>query len=196
MANVSWVAPTTTVSPRRARTRARLIAAATEVVARKGFHAASVDEIAARAGLSIGALYSNFDGKDDLLLAVFDGHLAWFEQQIGAALGSSDLEAAAARLIRLPEQTPEQFLVFIEFWAYAVRKPKVRRQFAKRMTQMRQQLASAIITLRGSGEAGLPADLAALLGLATGRGLALEALVDPDAIPETGVSELLAAMAR
>jgi AcrR family transcriptional regulator len=47
----------------RANTRDRLLAAARSVFARSGFHGASVDEIAAEAGFSTGALYSNFDGR-------------------------------------------------------------------------------------------------------------------------------------
>ena len=48
-------------------------------MASDGFHSASVDQIADRAGLSIGALYSNFAGKDDLLFAVFEGNARAFQ---------------------------------------------------------------------------------------------------------------------
>jgi AcrR family transcriptional regulator len=57
-------------SPRRQRTRERLIAAAREIIAQKGFQAATLDEIAARAGLTKGAVYDNFDSKDQLFMAV------------------------------------------------------------------------------------------------------------------------------
>ena len=60
----------TTLSPRRQRTRERLVAAAGEVIAEKGFQAATLDEIAARAGLTKGAVYDNFDSKDQLFIAV------------------------------------------------------------------------------------------------------------------------------
>src|ERR671916_640684 len=70
------------LTERRAPTHARLVAAATKVVARRGFHAATVDEIAEEAGVSVGALYSNFDGKDELFLAVFDGHMRWYEEKL------------------------------------------------------------------------------------------------------------------
>jgi AcrR family transcriptional regulator len=59
-----------TLSPKRRRTQKALIAAAREIVGEKGFHRASLDEIAARAGLTKGAIYDNFDGKDELFLAV------------------------------------------------------------------------------------------------------------------------------
>jgi AcrR family transcriptional regulator len=46
------------------------------VFARRGFDAASVEEIAEEAGYSHGAVYSNFDGKADLFLAVFEDYMA------------------------------------------------------------------------------------------------------------------------
>src|SRR5947209_15091214 len=51
-------------------TRRRLIEAAAEVIADRGFHAASLMEVASRAGLTTGAVYSNFRSKEDLFLSV------------------------------------------------------------------------------------------------------------------------------
>src|SRR3954454_20233800 len=172
-------------SPRREETRRRLVAAAIEIVSRKGFQAASVDEIATRAGYSIGALYSNFSSKDDLLFEVFDEHVRWFEAQIEQAAQAADRSAAGAEWIGALAKKPDQFLVFIEFWGYAVRRPKVRRKFAKRMAELRSGVSEAL------GQD----DVTALLLLALGRGLALEKLVDPDAVPDEEVSRLLAALA-
>src|SRR6266498_4963535 len=53
-------------------TRDALIAGAATVFARSGFQAASLREIAAEAGMTTGAVYSNFDGKADLFLAVLE----------------------------------------------------------------------------------------------------------------------------
>ena len=64
----------------RALTRARLLDAARRVFARRGFHAASLEEIAQEAGATTGAIYSNFAGKEDLFLALFEDHVA---SQIG-----------------------------------------------------------------------------------------------------------------
>ena len=59
---------------RRALTRGRLIAAASQSVIEKGFHSSSLDEVAARAGLTKGAIYDNFASKDELMAAVV---MAW-----------------------------------------------------------------------------------------------------------------------
>ena len=61
-----------TRSQRQEQTRAQLLDAALRVFLRRGFHGASLDEIAEEAGYTTGAVYSNFKGKDDLFLAVLD----------------------------------------------------------------------------------------------------------------------------
>src|SRR5919204_3512035 len=53
---------------RRAMTRQHLLEAAAIVFARKGFHESTLDEVAATAGFSKGAVYSNFKSKDDLFV--------------------------------------------------------------------------------------------------------------------------------
>src|SRR3954462_12073912 len=99
-------------SRRKPDTRQRLIKAATEVVARQGFHAASVDAIARRAGYSIGALYWHFSNKDELFLAVFDEHVSWFEGRLAEALSEPDAAQGAADWLHLTVRRPEQFLIF------------------------------------------------------------------------------------
>jgi len=59
-----------TPGPKRARTRQRLIETAREAIGEKGFRRTTLDEIAARAGLTKGAIYDNFKTKDELFLAV------------------------------------------------------------------------------------------------------------------------------
>ena len=54
------------------QTRERLLEAGLRVFSRRGYYAASVDEIAAEAGFSKGAVYSNFESKEDLFLALID----------------------------------------------------------------------------------------------------------------------------
>ena len=53
-------------------TRTRLLDAAEKVFVDRGFHAASVDDVAEEAGYSKGAVYSNFENKDELFLAVLE----------------------------------------------------------------------------------------------------------------------------
>jgi AcrR family transcriptional regulator len=183
---------------KRAKTRRRLVEAAVEVVAEKGFHGASVDDIAARAGLSIGALYSNFGGKDELLFAIFDEHVQWFERTLEATAEAGDPARAVAEWIGSLARDPEQFLIFVEFWAYAVRRSEVRDRLAARLAEMREAVA-ATVARRGdrSEEESSPApEVVAQLVLALGRGLALEKLADPEAVSDEAFGDVMASLAR
>jgi len=97
-----------TRAPRRARGQLRveaLIAAAAEVFARKGFDAATMTEIAAQSGSSIGSLYQFFKTKeaiaDAVLRAQVDALWARFDELAGraAALSTPALGAALAGLL-------------------------------------------------------------------------------------------------
>lgn len=90
------------VSPRRAQTRERLMAAATAVFAERGIIGASVEEICEAAGFTRGAFYSNFADKDALVLALIEAGIA---AQYAAA------EQAIADLADIPrDASPEELL--------------------------------------------------------------------------------------
>ena len=56
---------------RSARTRERIIEAATEVFARRGVHGTRVADIAERAGIAYGLVYHHFRNKEEILTAIF-----------------------------------------------------------------------------------------------------------------------------
>nr|WP_157164127.1 TetR/AcrR family transcriptional regulator [Streptomyces typhae] len=74
--------------PRRAR-RNQLLGAAQEVFVAQGYHAAAMDDIAERAGVSKPVLYQHFPGKLDLYLALLDQHCENLLQAVRAALAST-----------------------------------------------------------------------------------------------------------
>lgn len=91
---------------------AEIVAAAFEVFAEKGFAGARLDEIAARAGVSKGALYLYFETKEDLFRAVVTQGVA---PNLDAALAmlaghpgpfAPTIEALAARMAQVLETTP------------------------------------------------------------------------------------------
>src|SRR5262245_65141472 len=75
-----------TQEERKAETRARLIAAAADLFAHKGFHAVSAEAVAGAADRTTGALYSHFGGKDGLLLALLEQWLEESAARIGTGV--------------------------------------------------------------------------------------------------------------
>ena len=175
----------------RALTRARLLEAAKRVFARRGFHAASVEEIAREAGATTGAIYSNFEGKEDLFLALFEEHVASQLRKYrelfarGADLAERSRGGADDWMAYLDEE-PDAFPLQIEFWSYAVRDPELRPRFAARLAAFRETFAQLIE--QGASDLGIdvPPGFAERMGMviqALGNGMALEKLADPDAVP-------------
>ena len=80
--------PRGTRLPRRAR-RNQLLGAAQEVFVAQGYHAAAMDDIAERAGVSKPVLYQHFPGKLDLYLALLDQHCESLLQSVRTALAST-----------------------------------------------------------------------------------------------------------
>jgi AcrR family transcriptional regulator len=78
------------------RQRIRIIEAAIDVFAKRGFQASTVDNIVAAAEIGVGSFYAHFEGKDDCLAQVCEEIEAEVQAEIAAAIG--DEEAWAARL--------------------------------------------------------------------------------------------------
>lgn len=183
----------------KALTRRRLLDSAEAVFARRGFHGASVDEIAREAGATSGALYSNFSGKEDLFLALFEERIATDVGDYADILAAGETleeqaRGAADHWMAILGERPDYFPLLIEFWAYAVREPRLRERFASRFASLR--VASARLVTDGAAQLGisLPPELAERLGAlitALGNGLALEKLADPEAIPDSLHGDLL-----
>ena len=76
--------------PRRAR-RAQLLESALEVFVAQGYHAAAMDDIADRAGVSKPVLYQHFPGKLDLYLALLDNSCDQVISGVRAALAETDV---------------------------------------------------------------------------------------------------------
>ncbi len=183
----------------KAQTRERLLAAARTVFAGRGFHGASVEEIAAEAGYSTGALYSNFDGKEALFLALLDREIDEHAREIEEAVRerTSVVERArggADRWMAMIEREPELQLLFMEFWAYAGRDPKVRRQVAASFARARQVLTRLIADGARDFELELelPAEQLAVAIDALADGIARQKMADPESVPDELMGRVLA----
>jgi AcrR family transcriptional regulator len=198
-----------TRAEKQARTRAELVATAATVFAQRGYEGASVEEIAEQAGYSHGAVYSNFAGKSDLFLAVFEDYMAARAQELAATQAEQAENAPLEQRARaLADQWMERFasdresfLLHLEFLAASRREPELAKRFGSRSAALRETIATFIAHHQEAegAEAPLPPPELALILRALGIGLAIEALVSPDAVREDlygDFVELLVSMLR
>jgi AcrR family transcriptional regulator len=173
----------------QAQTKAELIRAATQVFALRGFQAARIEEIAERAGYSHGAVYSNFKGKEELFLAVFEQYMTERIEEVTQATAvagtfAERARAGAAQWMRRFGEDRATFLLHLEFMIHAARNPKLSAQLGERMAMLRLELERRLLVHEHETGAALPlpaTDLALILR-ALGIGLAVEALNQPGEI--------------
>jgi AcrR family transcriptional regulator len=178
-------------SARRAQTRARLLEAAAEVYARRGFSGATLEEVAAEAGFTKGAVYGHFGSKENLLVALVEEHLAG---QAAEQLELFDRDrvtwerplAGSERWMEQLHERPERFRLFVELWTYAQRDERLRRRLTDALAAMRSTLAHFAAT--SSADAGfatageVPAQCASIM-LGLSIGLSMLELGEPGTIP-------------
>jgi AcrR family transcriptional regulator len=182
---------------RRRQTRDGLIATGHDVFLERGFHGASLDEIAEQAGYSKGAVYSNFAGKDELFLAVLD---AQFERRArvlaNVLLDEEQLEdslrAVARSMSAADEGEPRWTPLLLEFWAHASRRPALRATVSERRERFFTIIAGLIDELgrRHGVEFTIPAKEIARGSNALARGVALDRLLDPDTVSASAFEEM------
>jgi AcrR family transcriptional regulator len=173
---------------KRAQTRAALLDAAERLWAKHGIRGASLDEIAAQAGMTKGAVYSNFAGKTDLILALLDRYTqVELGRRTSSALRDTDRAPAdrcadagrhfARRLSA--EETRMKALLLMELWLFGMRDFSAGWRIADWYQNHREGLAAGLETNGGD----LSAEDRASLAMAIEFGLALQHLLDPDRVP-------------
>jgi AcrR family transcriptional regulator len=171
------------------RNRAALLASARRVFLERGYHGASVDQIAEAAGFSTGVVYSQFGGKADLFLALLEARIA--ERAAGNAraveglAGDAGLSRLLAHAASVDRAEPEWGLLVIEFRVHAARDPELGRRYAavhQRTLAGMERAVTGLYQRAGQTPPLPPADLARLL-VAVGAGARLEQAAEPDSTP-------------
>jgi len=132
----------------REQTTQRLLEAAQKLIARKGLDAASVENIAAAAGYSRGAFYSNFKSKDDLFIELLRRDHEKGTQELNA-LRTSDLpvdqiQARARDIYAHMFRDNESFMTWTEARMMAARDTRFRAKLDTLMNEKRAQIATFI----------------------------------------------------
>jgi AcrR family transcriptional regulator len=176
------------------RNRALLLSAALRVFLSRGYHAATLEQIADEAGFSKGAVYSRFESKADMFLALLTERIAARAAENAAAVAELASSGTVAGLIELAWQaeqaTPGWRLLVTEFRVLAARDPELNRRYAAAHATTIDGIASVLSAMleRDDISLAVPARRVAELFLAIETGIALEQLANPDgiAIPQIG----------
>ena len=174
---------------KKAATREALIEAAIKVFARHGYVAASVDEVAWEAGVTKGAVYSNFSSKDALFAAVID---RYHDRRMFEILDRVDWSAPAAEQAASAGQQfmeisdPNMFLLMLEYTLHAARFPEGHEPMREGSRRVKAALVETMERWAPSLDWSypLPVEELVVAFFAMADGVAVQQLHDPEGVPE------------
>ncbi|HTG04197.1 MAG TPA: TetR/AcrR family transcriptional regulator [Bradyrhizobium sp.] len=176
--------------PTRDDTCEKLFEAAARVFEEQGIGSASIEGIAAAAGFTRGAFYSNFKSKDELIIAMIEDHVAQSIRRNLDLLARHKTIADfidALKAMDRSQQDPlgRSPLLHMEMILFVARAEKRRPELAKRLRARRKLITDIVeTTLKNSGKNGAlnPTWTGAIL-LALEDGFRLHRLIDPETTP-------------
>ncbi len=123
------------VSGKRARTRRALIEAASALITERGMANVTLDEIAARAGVTKGAVYSNYRNKAELIWAAVDRRRVHLRPAVTAGDPMAQARAFAQAVIDALPQSHSEASFYSQLQAYIRTDPELRAQQAAQQTK-------------------------------------------------------------
>jgi len=193
-----------TAERRRQQTREYLLRAAAQVFAERGFHEATLDEVAAAAGFTKGAVYSNFKNKEDLFLALVEDAYARDMAAIKETLEASDVppEARLGDFVQMMrgemEYLPNLGTLYLEFHLYALRNPTARERLNELERADVRAIADIIESERTQREIEIdePVERTARIIVALFRGISMMRTSDPEMAGEDLLEGAIAFVSR
>ncbi|TDD44259.1 TetR/AcrR family transcriptional regulator [Saccharopolyspora elongata] len=172
---------------RRPKTTERLLDAALETFADRGFYGASIEEICDRADLTRGAFYYNYRTKEDLFFALFDLHAQRVIDRLTQAIeemrdAPDPLGTLIARTNAVDDSERRWYLLSTEFTLHAIRNPETARALAEHDRRLRDEIVRLLGTLfdRLGRQAAVDLDSLARFITALHEGSLAQSLVEPD----------------
>lgn len=179
--------------------RRRLLGAASRLFSTKGIEATTLDEIASVAGFTRGAVYSNFEDKDDLIIALIAERVSGKITDSLAAAGDNALRLprGAGRLLanQIREDQRGHRLV-LELLSKVARDRRLRAYFVEPRRRQRQLIADMMSDYARSHGVPLPmpADQLAVVVLSLVNGIAAEYMADPEQVDLEALPSAFAAL--
>ncbi|MEU7140912.1 TetR/AcrR family transcriptional regulator [Nocardia sp. NPDC046473] len=188
--------PDRPLSRKRRQTRERLLSAALDAFAERGFHASSVEDICERAGMTRGGFYGNFASKEELFLALYEQQTAHLLDAISTPPQAKDTamqEYVPAFLGMIPQDL-RWHLVNSEFALHALRDPAAAAVLVEATTRLRARMSSRIddvLTAAGL-RLTVPTDTVVRWLFAVRNGGLTQAYLEPDLLRPNELPDQLA----
>ncbi len=172
------------------KTKERIIAAASKVLAEKGYEATTLREISREAQAAPGLVHYYFGGKDELLVEVLQAAGQHFHQRMERLVqqvpAERSLEAALTQLRERVDLEPDVYRLRYESFSLGLHNPVIEPKVRERLAQRRHELGSVIAKVlensewtEGAQRSSLDPTLLAALLLSIFDGLALQKIMDP-----------------
>jgi AcrR family transcriptional regulator len=167
-----------TRAEQQAQTRERLLAAAERVFARHGYGGASIDLISAEAGYSKGAIYSNFESKEEVFLELARVYMERGMADLAQALdvAPENLSAALSQWLATLQTDNDCLLLVTELQLQARRSPAFAASYYSLQDQQTRTLANSLKRFFKASGAPMPMNATDLAGalIAVAHGLSLQ----------------------
>jgi AcrR family transcriptional regulator len=169
------------------QTREHLLEAAERVFVERGFHAATLDQVAEDAGYTKGAVYSAFESKADLFLAIFAERSRRRAEEFRALAprvrSLAELAPANDRSIKTLREERKWSMLLVEFEVHAARNPDLCERLAGIQRELRSTMGEALgVATAASGERlVVPAEQLMVAILALSNGFILEGMTGASA---------------
>jgi AcrR family transcriptional regulator len=183
---------------RTERNRAELLVAARRVFLARGYHGATLEQIAEEAGFSKGVVYSQFRNKSDLFLVLLDARIAERAEENAALARDRVSEEGAAAMfahsVQVARSDPGWGLLVIEFRVHAARDAELNRRYAAAHARTLDRMAEIIGDMyeRGGTLPPLPAHQLAEVMFALMSGVELERAAQPEALTDPEIMPVVA----
>ena len=170
---------------KRARTRARLLEAARALVREKGYERTTLQDVAARAGMTSGAIYGNFRNREDLFMALADAYWAPIKPLIkpDSTFAEKMRAMAEATIAALPERRLAA-VGRLTGMAYAIGNETMRQRVHDVTAQSYDRGAAWLRSVASAEELSMPPEILVRVLHALMEGLTFQKLLTPDLITD------------
>ena len=170
---------------KRDRTRAALLEAARALIREKGFARTTMEEIAARAGMTTGAIYGNFRSRDELFVALGEAYWPPIKPKVASGATFAELmrAMAAATIAAMPDRSAVAFGRLTGI-AYALEHPEMRKRVLEVTAASYEFGAAWLETLADGPNLPMPKDQLVRVIHTLIEGLVLQRLLTPELFPD------------